>query len=97
MSKYLEYLIELLERFYTAPDFLMEDEAQILLRLIRKAHQEHTDDLNFVLTLPEENSKALPWLKECQRLTEKHTNETWEKYYELIEKIEQQPREVVSI
>lgn len=95
MSKYLEYLIELLDHFHRNPNSLTEDEGQILLKLIRKAHKEHEDDLNYVLIPPE--NRGLSWVKECVRLTEKHTNELWSKYYELIRKIDQQPIEEVVI
>jgi hypothetical protein len=97
LSKYLEYLVELLDRFYLTPDLLTENEAQILLRLIRKAHKEHKDDLNYVLNPPENKSKGVSWVKKCVKLTEKHTNELWSKYYKLIREVDQQTIKEVAI
>ena len=90
MSKYMEYLVQLLELFKVAPSSLTEDEGQILLRLIRKAHREHKEDLEFILN-PPENKELIPtWLRECKELDQKHTGELWTKYYQLILEIDQQ-------
>lgn len=97
MTKYLEYLIELLDHFHRNPNSLTEDEGQILLKLIRKAHKEHEEDLNYTLNPPENKSMGDSWVKECVRLDEKHTNELWSKYYELIRKVDQQTIKEVAI
>lgn len=93
MSKYLEYLIELLEVFKKVPNSLTEDEGQILLRLLRKAHKEDREDFKFILSPPEDKVLIPAWLREGDLIYKKHTSHLWTKYYQLVLEIDQQQLE----